>query len=100
MDMEVDRDKLAHLELTENAVAALNKRYLEKDEQGETIGEPMEVFRRVAGNIAEGEKSLQIEPGLGLLPNSPTLMRPLPSRRPWRRFAGQSARSALVSLSR
>src|SRR5215207_1429707 len=92
MGMEVDRGRLTDIELTENAVAVLKKRYLKKNEQGEAIEEPIEMFRRVAGNIAEGEfrfkegeeaqalyeeskeKFLQIMLSRKFMPNSPTLM--------------------------
>lgn len=54
--MEVDRNRLAAgIDLTENAVAVLKKRYLKKNERGEAIEEPIDMFLRVAGNIAEGE---------------------------------------------
>ena len=36
-------------------LAVLKKRYLKKNEKGEAIEEPIEMFRRVASNIAEGE---------------------------------------------
>ena len=90
--MEVDRGRLTDIELTENAVAVLKKRYLKKNEQGEAIEEPIEMFRRVAGNIAEGEfrfkegeearalyeesreRFLQIMLTRRFMPNSPTLM--------------------------
>ncbi|MDQ3636379.1 MAG: ribonucleotide-diphosphate reductase subunit alpha, partial [Actinomycetota bacterium] len=91
--MEVDRNRLsAGIELTENAVAVLKKRYLKKNERGEAIEEPIDMFLRVAGNIAEGEfrfkegdeaKALYEESRerfLGIMlsrkfmPNSPTLM--------------------------
>src|ERR687893_798367 len=92
MSMEVDRDRLAHIDLTENAVAVLKKRYLKKNEKGEPVEEPIDMFRRVASNITEGEfrfkegeeaKALYEEWGEKFLwimltrkfmPNSPTLM--------------------------
>jgi ribonucleoside-diphosphate reductase alpha chain len=90
--MEVDRNRLTDIELTENAVAVLKKRYLKKNDKGEPIEEPIEMFRRVASNIAEGEfrfkegeeaqrlyelskeRFLQIMLGRKFMPNSPTLM--------------------------
>ncbi len=90
--MEVDRNRLTEVELTENAVAVLKKRYLKKNEQGEAIEEPIDMFRRVATNIAEGEyrfaegkeadrlyeesreKFLQMMLSRKFMPNSPTLM--------------------------
>jgi len=56
--MEIGRDRNTRTglaELSENAIAILKKRYLKKDERGEAIEEPIEMFRRVAANIAEGE---------------------------------------------
>jgi ribonucleoside-diphosphate reductase alpha chain len=90
--MEVDRDRLAQIELTENAVAVLKKRYLKKNEKGQPVEEPIDMFRRVASNIAEGEfrfkegeearalyeeskeKFLQMMLSRKFMPNSPTLM--------------------------
>ena len=90
--MKIGRDKYTHAELTENAVAVLKKRYLKKDERGEPIEEPIEMFRRVASNISEGEfrfkegeeaqslyegskeKFLQLMLSRKFMPNSPTLM--------------------------
>jgi ribonucleoside-diphosphate reductase alpha chain len=90
--MEVDRDRLAHIELTENAVAVLKKRYLKKNEKGEPVEKPIDMFRRVASNIAEGEfrfkegeeaqrlyeeskeKFLGVMLSRKFMPNSPTLM--------------------------
>ncbi|PLS87782.1 MAG: hypothetical protein CYG60_00105, partial [Actinobacteria bacterium] len=49
--MEIGRDRQARnetFELSENAVAVLKKRYLKKNEQGEAIEEPIDMFRRVA----------------------------------------------------
>ena len=90
--MDVDRNRLTEVELSENAVAVLKKRYLKKNESGEAIEEPIEMFRRVASNIAEGEyrfkdgeeaeklyeesreKFLQMMLSRKFMPNSPTLM--------------------------
>ena len=90
--MEVDRNRLADIDLTENARAVLGKRYLKKNEKGEPIEEPIEMFLRVASNIAEGEfrfkegeeaqrlyeesreRFLQIMLSRRFMPNSPTLM--------------------------
>ncbi len=76
------------LNLTENALRVLEKRYLKKDAEGEVIEKPEEMFRRVARAIASAE--LLYDPGadvkareeafyqlmtnLEFLPNSPTLM--------------------------
>ncbi len=94
--MEVDRKKmsvkLSDIELSENARAVLAKRYLKKNEKGEILEEPIDMFRRVASNIAEGEfkfreggeaealyeewsgKFLQMMLSRKFMPNSPTLM--------------------------
>ena len=90
--MKIGRDKYTDAELTENAVAVLKKRYLKKDERGDPIEEPIDMFRRVASNIAEGEfrfkegeeaqslyegskeKFLQLMLSRKFMPNSPTLM--------------------------
>ncbi|MDQ3912933.1 MAG: vitamin B12-dependent ribonucleotide reductase [Actinomycetota bacterium] len=90
--MEIGRDKYTSTELSENAVAVLKKRYLKKDERGEPIEEPIDMFRRVAANIAEGEfrfkegeeartlyegskeRFLQLMLSRKFMPNSPTLM--------------------------
>ncbi|CAN5794009.1 vitamin B12-dependent ribonucleotide reductase [soil metagenome] len=91
--MEVDRSRrLGDIELSENAIAVLKKRYLKKSEAGEAIEEPIEMFERVASNIAEGEfrfkegeeaealyeeskeKFLQMMLSRKFMPNSPTLM--------------------------
>jgi ribonucleoside-diphosphate reductase alpha chain len=90
--MEIERDKHTDAGLSENAIAVLKKRYLKKDENGEPIEEPLEMFRRVAANIAEGEfrfkedeeaqrlyeeskeKFLRLMLSRNFMPNSPTLM--------------------------
>lgn len=76
------------IELTENALRVLEKRYLTKDSQGKVIETPEEMFRRVAKHIASAEllynpkanvlfweqKFYEIMAKLEFLPNSPTLM--------------------------
>jgi ribonucleotide reductase alpha subunit len=77
------------LHLTENAEIVLKKRYLIKNEKGEVIETPEELFRRVASFIAKAdkkygasskeikateEKFYNLLTGLEFMPNSPTLM--------------------------
>ncbi len=74
------------MELTENALKVLHARYLLKDEKGNVIETPDDMFRRVARNIAAAEKLYNedalywenrfydIMTSLKFLPNSPTLM--------------------------
>ncbi len=76
------------IELTQNALIVLEKRYLKKDSQGQTIETPEEMFRRVAKHIASAEliynqkahvaeweeKFYRLMTSLEFLPNSPTLM--------------------------
>src|ERR687883_52586 len=90
--METGRDRYTDVELSENAVAVLKKRYLKKNEHGEVIEKPIDMFRRVASNIAEGEfcfkegeeatrlyeefkeRFLWLMLSRRFMPNSPTLM--------------------------
>jgi len=72
--------------LTENALTVLKKRYLLKNEKGEIIETPEQMFRRVAKNIASADEKYggdvkkaeedfyKIMSNLDFLPNSPTLM--------------------------
>jgi len=71
--------------LTENALKVLERRYLQKDEEGNTVETPAEMFRRVAKHVAAvdarygtghpGEDAYyEMLAGLEFLPNSPTLM--------------------------
>jgi ribonucleoside-diphosphate reductase alpha chain len=73
---------------SENAMKVLEKRYLKKDDGGQVIETPQEMFRRVAQNIASAEliydtkadvkameeKFYRVMVNLDFLPNSPTLM--------------------------
>ncbi len=77
-----------NLELSENALTVLKKRYLKKDPKGNPIEKPEDMFLRVAKNIAEAEriydknaslseteeKFYNMMVSLDFLPNSPTLM--------------------------
>ncbi len=77
-----------NLNLTENALIVLDKRYLKKDRDGNVIETPEEMFHRVAKNIASAEfiynpkavvsavekEFYEIMTNLEFLPNSPTLM--------------------------
>ncbi|OGW49427.1 MAG: ribonucleoside-diphosphate reductase, adenosylcobalamin-dependent, partial [Nitrospirae bacterium RBG_19FT_COMBO_42_15] len=77
-----------NLNLTENALIVLEKRYLKKDGDGNVIETPEEMFHRVAKNIASAEliynpkavaseveeEFYEIMVNLEFLPNSPTLM--------------------------
>jgi ribonucleoside-diphosphate reductase alpha chain len=72
--------------LSENAHKVLEARYLLKDENGNIIESPKEMFRRIARNIARSEKHYNnnasfweerfytLLSSLKFLPNSPTLM--------------------------
>ena len=85
---EVGDDKPVKIELLENAVRVLKKRYLLKDGKGNIIETPEQMFRRVAKCTAAVEekydKNYDVEKledtfygmlaRLEFLPNSPTLM--------------------------
>ncbi|HHW49470.1 MAG TPA: vitamin B12-dependent ribonucleotide reductase [Clostridiaceae bacterium] len=76
------------MNLSENAVKVLERRYLSKDENGKLIETPEEMFRRVARAVAEADKEysspeelealeqefFDMMSNLEFLPNSPTLM--------------------------
>ena len=75
--------------LSENAIKVLQRRYLKRDEEGNLLEQPIDMFIRVARNIASAEKRygktekqvqeiersfFDIMADLDFLPNSPTLM--------------------------
>ncbi len=75
------------MQLTENALRVLQKRYLTKDENGNIVETPEELFHRVANAVAEADarydgadvkKTAQefydVMTRQAFLPNSPTLM--------------------------
>ncbi len=76
------------IQLTPNAIAVLEKRYLLKDLQGNIVETPEDLFRRVAANIARADRLYdpsvdlasietdfyELMASLDFLPNSPTLM--------------------------
>jgi ribonucleoside-diphosphate reductase alpha chain len=76
------------IELTENALKVLEKRYLRKDKEGKIIETPEQLFRRVAHHIASADRLYDPEADVTaiefqfykmmanfeFMPNSPTLM--------------------------
>ncbi len=74
--------------LSLNAMKVLERRYLRKNEKGEVVETPAEMFRRVAKNIAQADTIYQSSADIGkteeefyrmmtafeFMPNSPTLM--------------------------
>lgn len=65
--------------LSDNAVKILKKRYVIKDEQGNPIETPYDMFMRVATCVSKGDEVLRQDfldmmVNLNFLPNSPTLM--------------------------
>jgi len=77
------------INLSENAIKVLERRYLKRDEEGVLLEKPGDMFVRVARNIASAEKKygkteeevkeiekqfFDIMTDLDFLPNSPTLM--------------------------
>jgi ribonucleoside-diphosphate reductase alpha chain len=76
------------IDLDQNALTVLEKRYLKKDDEGSIIETPTDLFYRVAENIAQADKNYNknadltpiikdfydMMTSLDFLPNSPTLM--------------------------
>lgn len=76
------------LDLTDNAVTVLERRYLKKDAQGKVIESPKHMFWRVAKNIARADllynpmaderavarEFFNLMTSLQFIPNSPTMM--------------------------
>ena len=70
---------VSNLELSENAIKVLEKRYLKRDKDGNPKETPEDMFKRVASVIAMGDKDSEQEfynamTNLYFMPNSPTLM--------------------------
>jgi ribonucleoside-diphosphate reductase alpha chain len=86
-DKSKKRSKSKSINLTENAIKVLERRYLKKNNSGKPVEKPEDMFHRVAGNIASADimydKSADVKrvetefysvmTGLKFLPNSPTL---------------------------
>lgn len=83
------KDTDSKIELSQNAIEVLKRRYLKKDEEGRIIETPEELFRRVAIAVAQvdafyGKSETEVAKTkeifyelittLRFLPNSPTLM--------------------------
>jgi len=82
------KEQELQIPLSENALKVLQRRYLQKDESGNVIEEPVDMFRRVARFIASAdalydpnanlhkseEKFFNLMTNLEFMPNSPTLM--------------------------
>ncbi len=75
----------AGLALSDNAKHILEQRYLRRDAEGNALETPGELFRRVAGAVADGEPDNRLKPvwedrfhrlltSLRFLPNSPTIV--------------------------
>ncbi len=82
-------ERFCDLAFTENALRVLEARYLKKDETGRCTESPQDLFRRVAGAVADAELRYDPDPTIRsewehrfyrlmasqrFMPNSPTLM--------------------------
>jgi ribonucleoside-diphosphate reductase alpha chain len=82
------RESGIKINVSPNALTVLERRYLNKDEQGRVVETPEEMFRRVSHNVAQAdylynghrdirateEEFIRVLTSLEFLPNSPTLM--------------------------
>ena len=50
------------LNISENSMRVLEKRYLKKDRNGKIVETPVEMFRRVAENIAKADQNYKRKP--------------------------------------
>ena len=88
IEVKTPKETSSAIGLTDTALQVLQKRYLKKDNKGQVIETPEDMFRRVAQAIAAAEliynPKASVKPveeefyrlmsGLEFLPNSPTLM--------------------------
>jgi ribonucleoside-diphosphate reductase alpha chain len=87
-EVKSQKETISGIDLTDTARHVLERRYLRKDNQGQVIETPEEMFRRVAQTIASAELTYnpkadvkateeefcRLMSSLEFLPNSPTLM--------------------------
>ena len=87
-EVKIPKETTSAIGLTDTALQVLEKRYLKKDNKGQVLETPEDMFRRVAHTIASAEliynprvnvKTIEddffrLMSGLEFLPNSPTLM--------------------------
>jgi ribonucleoside-diphosphate reductase alpha chain len=87
-EVKSQKETISGIDLTDTARHVLERRYLRKDNQGQVIETPEEMFRRVAQAIASAELTYnpkadvkateeefcRLMSSLEFLPNSPTLM--------------------------
>ncbi|MEM2960606.1 MAG: adenosylcobalamin-dependent ribonucleoside-diphosphate reductase, partial [Candidatus Bathyarchaeia archaeon] len=85
---DIPRRSIPEGRFTPNAIQVLNRRYLKRDDEGNPIETPEEMFSRVAKNIASAEliynsnadvnrladEFYEVMINLEFMPNSPTLM--------------------------
>ncbi|MCX7792982.1 MAG: vitamin B12-dependent ribonucleotide reductase [Thermodesulfovibrionales bacterium] len=89
MSLHKDLSILSSVELSKNALTVLEKRYLTRNEEGQIVETPEELFWRVAKHIASAEllygkspedveelayRFYKLMTSFSFLPNSPTLM--------------------------